>query len=382
MKTDFTGALRLAFACCILSATTTLAQTHWTTPQAANWYGRQPWLLGSNYLPATAINQLEMFQAATFDTATIQRELAVAKSAGMNTMRVYLHDLLWTDDARGFKSRLDLFLAICHRHGIKPMLVIFDSCWDPHPKAGKQRAPQKGLHNSGWVQSPGATVLADVRQHKNMENYVRDLVRTFRNDSRILCWDVWNEPDNTNDNSYAGQEPANKVDIVNQLLPQVFRWAREEKPMQPLTAGLWTWWRWSWHPDSLHRASATEKIILQHSDIITFHHYGLPTDFEKTVQHLQQHNRPVICTEYLARGEQNTPLTLLPIAQKYHVGMINWGFADGKEQTKYPWTSWEKPYEIEPDPWHHVLFRADLTPYRPAEIELFKRLRAAEDKKR
>lgn len=352
------------------------AQTRWSEKQANDWYAKQPWLLGADYLPATAINQLEMFQATSFDEATFRKELALAKDIGFNTLRVYLHDLLWQQDEVGFKKRLDSFLAVCAANGIKPVLVFFDSCWDPYPKLGKQREPQKGLHNSGWVQSPGANVLANPAQQGELEKYVRDVVKTFQNDNRILCWDVWNEPDNTNDNSYNKQELKNKVEIVNQLLPQVFRWVKEEKPQQPVTAGLWTWWRWSWHPDSLHRASETEKIILRNSDIITFHHYGKPADFETLVQHLKKYNRPLICTEYLARGEGNTPITVLPIAKKYNVGMINWGFVDGKEQTKYPWNSWDKPYETEPILWHHVLFRSDLTPYKPEEIAMIKKLRA------
>jgi hypothetical protein len=352
------------------------AQSRWSEQRANEWYRQQPWLMGADYLPATAINQLEMFQAESFDESTLRKELELAQRIGFNTLRVYLHDLLWQQDASGFKKRLDTFLSICSAHGIKPVLVFFDSCWDPYPKTGQQRAPQKGLHNSGWVQSPGAAVLRDPAQHVQLENYVRDVVKTFQNDPRILCWDVWNEPDNTNDNSYRQQELPNKVAIVNQLLPHVFRWVREEKPQQPVTAGLWTWWRWSWHPDSVHRTSETEKIILNNSDIITFHHYGKPTDFETLVQHLKRYNRPLICTEYLARGEGNTPITILPIAKKYHIGMINWGFVDGKEQTKFPWDSWEKRYEAEPALWHHVLFRADLTPYKPEEIALIKKLRS------
>ena len=134
----------------------------WPEQQANVWYTRQPWLVGSNYNPASAINQLEMWQADSFDPATIDKELGWAEGLGMNTMRGFLHDLLWQQDAAGFKKRLDQFLRIAAKHKIKPMLVLFDSVWDPNPQLGKQRAPKPGVHNSGWMQSPGAQALVEL----------------------------------------------------------------------------------------------------------------------------------------------------------------------------------------------------------------------------
>src|SRR5687767_15412666 len=65
------------------------APDRWTPERANAWYKEQPWLVGSNYIPANAINQLEMFQAQTFDPQRIDRELGWAKTQfGMNTMRV------------------------------------------------------------------------------------------------------------------------------------------------------------------------------------------------------------------------------------------------------------------------------------------------------
>jgi hypothetical protein len=247
------------------------SQKVWNNTKANNWYKQQPWLAGCNYLPVTAINQLEMWQAETFDTTTLQKELALAESIGFNTLRVFLHDKLWQQDKEGFKKRIDIFLAICARHHIRPILVFFDSCWDPFPKLGKQHEPVPGLHNSGWVQSPGVAILADNTQYDQLKLYVKDIIKTFRNDKRILCWDMWNEPDNTNGNSYGSKEPSDKVEWVNKLLPQVFQWARTESPSQPLTSGLWTWWKRGWDKDSSKNLTATEKIQLANSDIITFH---------------------------------------------------------------------------------------------------------------
>jgi hypothetical protein len=348
------------------------AQTVWSNNKAISWYRQQPWLAGSDYLPVTAINQLEMWQAGTFDTATIEREMGLAESIGFNTLRVFLHDKLWRQDAKGFKNRIDIFLRICARHHIKPMFVFFDSCWDPFPETGPQHPPVPGLHNSGWVQSPGAVILTDSTKYDELKQYVKGIIRAFKTDKRILCWDMWNEPDNTNGSSYGNKEPANKILLVNHLLPQVFIWARSENPSQPLTSGLWTWWKNGWDKDSSKNLTATEKIQLANSDIISFHCYNDSAIFKKQLKAILTHRRPVICTEYMARGEKNTVITVMPIGKKYNVGMINWGFADGKEQTKYPWDSWDKRYTSEPALWHHILFKADYTPYKQEEIDFIK----------
>jgi len=133
----------------LLLAFAAVGQQKWSEQQARDWYAKQPWLLGSNYNPASAINQLEMWQADSFDPKRIDLELGWAEGLGMNTMRVFLHDLLWQQDPEGFKRRLDQFLTIAAKHKIRPMFVLFDAVWDPDAKLGKQRAPKPGVHNSG-----------------------------------------------------------------------------------------------------------------------------------------------------------------------------------------------------------------------------------------
>ncbi|GAB2775694.1 cellulase family glycosylhydrolase [Rhabdobacter roseus] len=348
----------------------------WTQAKADAWYQKQPWLFGPNYNPASAINQLEMFQADSFDPAAIDKELGWAEALGINTARVYLHDLLW-EDPEGFKKRLDQFLGICAKHKIRPMLVLFDSCWDPFPKPGTQRAPQPGIHNSGWLQSPGAEALTDVSQYPRLEAYVKGVVGAFKNDPRILLWDVWNEPDNTNDNSYGRnhlkQEPERKKDIVTRLLPEVFRWARSVNPTQPLTSGVWIFSK-DRNMSNPKNWSAMEKIQFEHSDILTFHHYSDVESFERVIKELKTQNRPMICTEFMARGANSKFQTHLPVAKKYNVGMINWGFVAGKSQTYLPWDSWQNPYVNgrEPSVWFHEILKADGSPIDPAETAAIK----------
>lgn len=347
------------------------AAERWSPEKANDWYAKQPWLVGSNFIPASAINELEMWQADTFDAAEIDKELGWAEGLGMNTMRVFLHDLLWQQDAEGFKKRIDQFLTICQKHHIKPLLVIFDSCWDPNPKLGTQHAPVPGVHNSGWVQSPGSMGLTDESQYPRLHDYVVGVVGAFANDDRILGWDVWNEPDNHGGGNYQQLDEARKIELVGKLLPQVFTWARSVNPTQPLTSGPWH--NDNWKPGS--KLNAVETVQLNESDVITFHSYDHPDQFENRIKQLQPYGRPIICTEYMARGNGSTFAGSLPIAVKYHVGMINWGFVLGKTQTNMPWDSWEHPYvDHPPKVWFHDIFQTDGTPYKPEEVELIKKL--------
>lgn len=344
-------------------------QTVWSADKANAWYAKQPWLVGSNYVPAYAINQLEMWQAETFNPAAIDKELGWAAAIGMNTMRVFLHDLLYQQDAQGFLQRIDRFLSICDRHNIKPVLVFFDSVWDPVPALGKQRDPKPGVHNSGWVQSPGAASIKDTTQYPRLEAYVKAVVKRFANDTRIVAWDVWNEPDNGNGSNYEKTELKGKVAYVIPLLNKVFSWARSQSPKQPLTSGIW-WGNWS-VPDSL---VPVQQAQVKNSDIISYHNYDNAVELEKRTRWLLQYNRPLFCTEYMSRGNGSWFEGSLPVFKQYKVAAINWGLVSGKSQTIYPWNSWEKSYTEEPELWFHDVFRTDGKPYRQLEVDLIKTL--------
>jgi hypothetical protein len=349
------------------------ARERWTPAEANSWYAKQKWPVGSNYIPTDAINQLEMWQEASFDPGQIDKELGWAQAMGMTTMRVFLHDALWQQDAAGLKKRMRVFLEIAARHGIKPLFVLFDSCWDPNPKLGPQHPPIPGVHNSGWVQGPGAKALADPAQVPRLEGYVKDVVGSFAGDARILGWDVWNEPDNTNGNSYPDTSQA-RYDQVAALLPRVFAWARDANPSQPLTSGIWHHDHW----ENLGGLNSVEQTQLTQSDVISFHDYSWPEVFEARAKALTVYGRPIICTEYMARGAGSTIDTILPIGKKLDVGMINWGFVVGKTQTDLPWDSWQRPYTSRPPVvWHHELLHPDGTAYRTREIAIIKALSAA-----
>lgn len=340
----------------------------WTEAQANAWYDHQPWLVGANYIPSDAINELEMFQPATYNPALNDKELGMGESIGMNTMRVFLQDQLWVSDPEGFRKRLDDFLSIAARHHIRPILVLFDSCWEAHPHLGPQHPPIPGIHNSGWVQSPGKERLLNRAVEPELKAYVQGVVGAFGQDDRVLAWDVWNEPDNGGGDVLA-DVPA-KVLRVNELLPQVFAWARAMHPKQPLTSGVWAG---NWTDPA--KESQTTKIQLAESDVISFHNYDWPEIFEARIDGLRALHRPLICTEYMARGNGSTFDTILPIAKREHVAAINWGLVAGKTQTYLPWDSWERPYVLmQPTIWFHEVFRQNDQPYRQREVDLMREL--------
>ena len=345
-------------------ADNTDAPVCWSEARANSWYAATSCPVGANYVPGYAINQLEMWQADTFDLQAIDRELGWAADLGMNSMRVFLHDILWETDSAGLLQRMDQFLGVAAKHRMKILFVIFDGVWDPHPYAGKQRPPRPRVHNSGWVQSPGAVILSDAVRQEALKPYVQGVIRRFKDDSRVLAWDLFNEADNSNPDAYGMLELPNKADVAQALLEKTFAWAREVNPSQPLTAGIWADYQgWKKNPPIF-------RAMIAHSDIITFHNYGPVDDMAREVAELKAaFNRPILCTEYMARGNGSTFDPILGDLVKAGVGAFNWGLVDGKSQTIYPWDSWKKLYSAEPALWHHDIFRKDGAPYRREEVE-------------
>jgi hypothetical protein len=358
---------RYAFLAVLSLQLRAAAQSPWPVEKADAWQAEHGWLVGCNFTPSTAINQLEMWQPGTFDPATIDRELGWAEGIGFNSVRVFLHNLLWEQDSKGFLRRLDQFLSIAHKHHIGVTFVIFDSCWNPYPRLGNQPEPKPFVHNSGWVQSPGKDILLHPEKFAELKPYVQGVIGHFRNDPRINLWDVFNEPDNLNDPSYVKLESGLKQSFALVLLQQTFEWAREVRPSQPLTSGMW---RGNWDdPDKL---SAMERLQLQNSDVISFHNYGRVDDLEQCIEHLQRYQRPMVCTEYMARPVGSTFDPNLKFMRDHNVGAYNWGFVSGKTQTIFPWDSWTRTYTGEPPLWFHDIFRTDGTPYDPKEVAYIK----------
>lgn len=244
-------------------------KNRWTNTKAEIWAKETGWLRGCNFIPSSAINQLEAWQVESFDTVTINRELGWAQGIGMNVMRVFLHHLAWQVDQKGFKERMDTYLKIADRHGIKTVFVFFDDCWNPTYQAGKQPAPKTGV--------------------------------------------------------------------------------------------------WSLNLMELN------KFQVENSDVITYHSYEAPEKHQAAIDSLKKWNRPLVCTEYMARRNNSLFTNIMPLLKGNKVGAVNWGLVAGKTNTKY---AWDEPIKdgSEPKLWFHEIFRPDGTPYKQSEVDLIKSL--------
>ena len=372
----------------------------WSEKRIWDWYDNLPWLVGTNFITSSSINQLEFWQEKTFDVSLIEKELKFSASIGMNTHRVFLHDLLWQQDSIGFLERINKFLEISDRNEIKTLFVFFDDVWHPLPKLGKQPKAIPNVHNSGWVQSPGARILYDTLNHDKLESYIKGVVSKFANDSRIIGWDLYNEPgqkgiashniskertielyrkigveiteDNYSNYDLNRIDPKDKKQVYTlSLLKKTVKWVREINPSQPITIGIYEWdVKW----DDKNNLSELNKYILNNSDIISFHSYGSKNEVLRRVNELENYNRPLLCTEYIAREYQNTFENILPIFNDNKIGAYNWGLVSGKTNTIYPWKSWDSTYTRPPKKWHHDIFYRDGNPYSSDEIEFIKSL--------
>ena len=349
----------------------------WSEQRAWDWQKKNGWMAGTNFNPSTSINQLEFWQKDTYDPETIERELEWSAELGMNLHRVYLHNLLWDQDSLGFLKRLENYLKISDSKKIKTLFVLLDDCWHPAPKLGKQPDPTPFVHNSQWVQAPGALILGDSLRHKELKNYVKGVMSHFADDKRVVGWDLYNEPGNEalnlkGHNKFEIKE--NKHIYTLSLLKKTFKWAREVNPSQPITTSIWKASGEDKNWSKLDSLSDLSRFAISNSDVISFHTYGNIEEMKLRIDQLEKYDRPILCTEYLARGQGSTFQAILPLLKEKNVSAINWGFVAGKTNTVFPWSSWEKEFDSLPKVWHHDIYMPDKTPYDQNEIDLIKEI--------
>lgn len=328
----------------------------WTKDEAWDWYSAHEWLVGFNYVPSTACNTTEWWQKGTFDPETFDRELGWAKETGFNTARCFIQYIVWKDDAEGFKKRFDRFLAIADRHGISIMPVLFDDCsfgWPPQmdPYLGKQREVTPGMILPSWTPSPGVKLGFDAAERPMLKRYVQDMIATFKDDKRVVIWDLFNEP-------------MNRAKVgTDEFIETIFKWARDANPTQPLTVGAWI---------------PPGEAALRHCDIVSYHLYGGYDTMRSVIGVYKRYGRPVICTEWMARPLVSNIERELELFKKQGVGCYMWGLVNGRTQCQYPW--FNKPNDpVHEVGWFHDLFHGDGKPYRLDEILAIRRITA--DKK-
>ena len=323
----------------------------WSPEKAWEWYRTKPFTFGCNFLPSSAVNSTEMWQADTFDSVTIKRELQFASGLGYNSVRVFMPYIVWEADPDGLKERLDAFLAMADQSGISMMPILFDDCAfaGKEPYLGKQDDPTPGVHNSQWTASPGFLRADDKKAWPQLEEYVKDLVSAFGRDPRVLIWDIYNEPGNSS--RFAKTIP---------LLKAGFTWAREALPEQPITAGSFRW------DDEMEPVGL---CCQENSDIVSFHCYRDTQTTANLIESLSQYRRPMLCTEWLHRPMGNRVESHLPLFKEKGVGIYNWGLVLGKTQTNLNWQTMKDEPDPEPTVWQHDLLFPDGSLYDPAEIE-------------
>ncbi|MEW5559432.1 cellulase family glycosylhydrolase [Enterobacter asburiae] len=349
----------------------------WTQQQANAWYQQQGWLCGFNYLPSTAVNWTDIWQKETFDAPTIARELGWAAEAGYNSLRINLPFIVWEHDRDGLIERIHHFLQIADDHGFRTMLTLMDDCGfsGDEPYLGPQKAPVPGKHNSQAAASPGRAKVCDRDEWPQIERYVRDIVRKFRSDKRVLLWDLYNEPGNRGifaTGTVEVQYDEKLEAFAHELMRKAFEWVRDEDPVQPLTVCAWrlpaeeegeTFYQ---HP--------LDQTALELSDVVSFHAYTNTARMVAIIHQLEQLGRPMFCTEWLARHIGSTIEEQLPLMHAANVAPYQWGLVRGKTQT---WLPWPVVMTNSPDYcrlWFHDVFEENGIPFSQAEMRLVRRL--------
>lgn len=346
----------------------------WSAAQAQRWYDDRPWPLGCNFLPSTAVNSTEQWQADTFDPATIDRELGFAAELGLNACRVFLQFLVNEHDPSGHLDRIRAHLDIAASHGIDTLLVLLDDCafGGREPSIGPQGDPVPGVHNSAWTASPGPAIALDRARWPDLERYVVDVVRAFADDDRVLGFDLYNEPGN------AGQLAASLP-----LLEAVGGWAQALPRSRPLTVGVWNpplWW--PLEDEERRQLDDLARASIAASDVVSFHSYESVDVVRDEVATLAGYGRPLLCTEWLMRADprpdadEEAPLstveTVLPFLAEQRIASFHWGLVNGRTQTHLSWGS--SRGAPEPGRWFHDVLRPDGSPFDAAEGDLFRQL--------
>ena len=355
----------------------------WSKERAWEWYNSRPWIRGCNYMSADCVNRVDMWQALHFDKiyAQTEEELKIMQELGFNSVRLILEYVVWKEEHDSFLERFEKYLALYHKYGISCMIVLANDCMPPKTELWKmpyvgEQTYDIGYHGGrkhsqhGRHEGPAPHYYFD--DPELCEDYFRmvtEIVTKYKDDPRILMWDLFNEPGNSR-----------REAITMPYLVRMFETVRAIDPIQPLSVAAW-WF----DPDDFH-TSEVNQYALDNSDIITYHNYGSYEEHIKVIKYLKSYGRPIINTEWLARITGNTVFDNFPLFYLENIGCYNWGFVAGKYQTYEPyefhwqWYADDPKAPIDFTKWFHDLIRPSGRPYDPRETELIKRFCALADK--
>lgn len=351
----------------------------WSLERVWEWYNSHPWIRGCNYMSADCANRIDQWQSEGFEERfeTTKNEIKLMSELGFNSVRLILEFIVWDEEHDSFFERFDRYLDLLHENGISAMVVLANDCMPPKNESWK--APKLGPQNTDWgyhggrknsqhgvFNAVGYHVLDDEDTAKRYFEMVREVVTRYKDDERIIIWDVYNEPGNSNRRA-----------LTPKNLAKIFEICREINPSQPLTCATWS--------SDGENVPEIEKYGLENSDIISYHNYYDYKTNVKIIRNLKKYGRPIINTEWLARCTHNNVEEMFPLFYIEKIGCYNWGFVAGKYQTYEPWNSiWQK-YEANPKidfdftKWFHDLYRPNHRPYNPKEIDLIKEFCAMAD---
>ena len=360
--------------------------TKWSKEKVWDWYNSRPWIRGCNFMSSDCANRVDQWQEYGFEERfeTTKRELALVAETGFNSIRIIPEFIVWLKEHDGFMERFEHYIAEADKNGISCMVVLGNDCMPPKEEAlkrmnlgeqhvdwgyhGGRKVSQHGVFNGA-----GYSLLDEPEYAEKYYEFVREIVTKYKDDERILLWDVFNEPGNSGRKSMSLPH-----------LMKFFEIIRNIDPIQPLTVGIWS------QTVDLDNLLEIEKIGLENSDIITYHNYSSYENNIEEMHLLKKLERPVMNTEWLARCCKNTVEEMFPLYFLEKIGCYCWGFVAGKYQTYEPHNNVWYNYKDNPDSylnwdfdfskWFHDLYRPSLNPYVPKEIYLIKKFSSLADK--
>ena len=351
----------------------------WSSEKAWEWYNSKPWIRGCNFMGSDCANRIDQWQEYGFEEklVTAEREFALMESIGYNSIRVIIEYEVWEKQHDGFMDRLDRYMDAAWRHGISTMIVLSNECsvrgpefvpatfgeqfWEPGYHGGKDFKVwyQHGNDNR-------YNILDNPEVAPKYYDMVRELMTKYKNDERVIVWNLMNEPGNGRGTKSLPH------------LKKFFEIGWEIDPIQPLCADVWRGMK------NGRPTTEMECFALDNSDVISYHSYSTYYNNVLIIKQLEKYNRPIFNTEWLSRVNGNTIQAMLPLFLLKKIGCYQWGFVAGKYQTYEPsqgvWRKYEeKGYDavkhIDFTKWQHDLYRpGGRFPYDPAEIEIIKEL--------
>ncbi len=263
---------------------------------------------GANYVPSYASTSVGMWK--DFDPQVIDRELALARRLSLNSVRVFLPYVVYEDDPQTFLKHVERFVELSASHNIRPMFVLFDSCFGDEPSLDKADSPT-------WVNNPGYSRIG--KEHwPRIERYASDVVGSFRGDSRVLMWDIMNEP--MADFAHVTRK---ERDAIWEFCRHFCAFVKKHDPNKPITVG--------------HAVVEYIPKTIDLVDVASVHSYSpyaewLDNDLDLAFTYADRAGKPVIVSEFGNPGAGQPYEMALDVIERRKIGFYFWELMIAKVQ--------------------------------------------------